>query len=255
MIWHNNMPIEAVYSSSSGGVTEDSENAWGSFVPYLRSVQEINETTAREWTRSITLTQLNTHLQSRNINIGSATGIRLDKNANGRVQEMTILGTAGNHTVRLEPIRSFFTPSLDSRNFTISGGSAAAAPPSQSIPAIAQRAYVRDSFGLISSINLSGVQAVSAAGLSAVGFGDVTIRSAFGIATITGSGTATTNQPVLPPLQFASTVVSTGYNIEFVGRGWGHGVGMSQHGAHGMAQMGMNFRQILMHYYTNVEVR
>jgi stage II sporulation protein D len=33
------------------------------------------------------------------------------------------------------------------------------------------------------------------------------------------------------------------------GRGWGHGIGMSQYGAQGLAQNGSSYRQILRHYY------
>src|SRR5688572_11780790 len=33
------------------------------------------------------------------------------------------------------------------------------------------------------------------------------------------------------------------------GRGWGHGVGMSQWGAHGFARRGMSYERILTHYY------
>ncbi|MGI8940768.1 MAG: SpoIID/LytB domain-containing protein [Actinomycetota bacterium] len=36
------------------------------------------------------------------------------------------------------------------------------------------------------------------------------------------------------------------------GRGWGHGVGMSQWGAHGMALDGAGYEEILKHYYTGV---
>ena len=36
--------------------------------------------------------------------------------------------------------------------------------------------------------------------------------------------------------------------------GYGHGVGMSQYGAHFMAQQGYNYVEILEHYYTGVEV-
>ena len=48
--------------------------------------------------------------------------------------------------------------------------------------------------------------------------------------------------------------------FEIVGRGFGHGVGMSQWGALGMARQGFDYRQILAHYYQNtslarVEVR
>jgi stage II sporulation protein D len=38
------------------------------------------------------------------------------------------------------------------------------------------------------------------------------------------------------------------------GAGWGHGIGMSQHGALGYAQTGWNYRQILGHYYTDTEI-
>ncbi len=37
-------------------------------------------------------------------------------------------------------------------------------------------------------------------------------------------------------------------------RGYGHGVGMSQSGANGMAQEGKNYREILKHYYTDIEI-
>jgi stage II sporulation protein D len=40
----------------------------------------------------------------------------------------------------------------------------------------------------------------------------------------------------------------------FTGRGWGHGVGLCQVGAYGMAQRGHTYREILYHYYTGVEL-
>lgn len=40
----------------------------------------------------------------------------------------------------------------------------------------------------------------------------------------------------------------------FQGSGWGHGVGMSQHGAKNMAARGMNHSQILAFYYPNTVV-
>jgi len=38
------------------------------------------------------------------------------------------------------------------------------------------------------------------------------------------------------------------------GRGWGHGVGMSQYGAYGMANAGRTYEEILAHYYTGTEL-
>lgn len=38
------------------------------------------------------------------------------------------------------------------------------------------------------------------------------------------------------------------------GGGWGHGVGMSQTGAVGMAERGRTYEEILKHYYRGIEL-
>ena len=40
----------------------------------------------------------------------------------------------------------------------------------------------------------------------------------------------------------------------FTGSGYGHGVGLSQSGARGMAEAGYGYKRIIMHYFTGVEV-
>jgi stage II sporulation protein D len=42
--------------------------------------------------------------------------------------------------------------------------------------------------------------------------------------------------------------------VRFLGRGWGHGVGLCQNGAYGLARSGQSFRQILETYYQGVEL-
>ena len=42
--------------------------------------------------------------------------------------------------------------------------------------------------------------------------------------------------------------------VRCLGRGWGHGVGLCQNGAFGLARAGMNFEQILRHYYTGIQI-
>ena len=49
------------------------------------------------------------------------------------------------------------------------------------------------------------------------------------------------------PAPTATTVASTTFLV--TGRGYGHGVGMSQYGAYGFAQNGATFEEILAHYY------
>lgn len=45
-----------------------------------------------------------------------------------------------------------------------------------------------------------------------------------------------------------------GDTIKFTTKGFGHGVGMSQYGAQGMAKNGYNYSQIIKHYYTGVDI-
>ena len=54
--------------------------------------------------------------------------------------------------------------------------------------------------------------------------------------------------PTTPP-STAPPTQTTGTHITFSGRGWGHGVGMSQYGARGRAAAGHNYTQILDFYY------
>jgi stage II sporulation protein D len=55
-----------------------------------------------------------------------------------------------------------------------------------------------------------------------------------------------------------STAFSTedrGRSIKFSGRGWGHGVGLCQYGAQGMAEKGYKWPEILEHYYPETEIK
>jgi stage II sporulation protein D len=51
---------------------------------------------------------------------------------------------------------------------------------------------------------------------------------------------------VIETLRGADGAIET---IVFAGKGWGHGVGLCQVGAYGMALRGASYREILAHYY------
>lgn len=57
---------------------------------------------------------------------------------------------------------------------------------------------------------------------------------------------------VLRSTRFAVRVENQ--TVVFEGSGWGHGVGLSQWGARGMAMAGADFARILRHYYRDVEL-
>ena len=49
--------------------------------------------------------------------------------------------------------------------------------------------------------------------------------------------------------------VLVGSNVEIKTKGYGHGVGMSQYGAHGMAKNGYGYEDILKHYYVGTTLK
>ena len=50
-------------------------------------------------------------------------------------------------------------------------------------------------------------------------------------------------------------IVQDGDNVIIYTKGFGHGVGMSQYGAYGMAKEGYNYREILDHYYKGTNLK
>ena len=65
------------------------------------------------------------------------------------------------------------------------------------------------------------------------------------------------------PLAAAAVLVAEGpalpagatSTFTFYGGGWGHGIGMSQYGAYGMASNGASYTGILAQYYTGTAVQ
>lgn len=64
---------------------------------------------------------------------------------------------------------------------------------------------------------------------------------------------------ILPSDRFTLDIErdAAGYvsGVTFKGRGYGHGVGMCQCGAIGLARIGWTYSSILSHYYTNIELK
>lgn len=60
--------------------------------------------------------------------------------------------------------------------------------------------------------------------------------------------------PLLPALQ-PDSLQLTQPTLLAIGRGFGHGVGMSQWGAYGLARRGEDYQRILLHYYRGSQLR
>lgn len=237
MAFYNGNVILATYFSSSGGFTEYSENVWIEALPYLRSVASPHEIGALEWERTFTLSEIS--LLANSLNIGNVTSISISHTPNGRVESLILNGANGTYYIERESIRTFFAPSpggsLPSRNFVMVGG--------QNATHMRSGAYLRN-IATISQNNLYQSSIYNFYAIYAYG-------SIIAVDNPTLIGYYKYNLSY-QPIQIKE---STSYNIVFSGRGWGHGVGMSQFGANSLAQLGYNHIAILQHYYTGVEIR
>jgi len=227
----SDIPAFTPFFSSSGGATDNSENVWGSALSHLRGVVDIYEQNPRIWSRTYTWAQLTAAVraQAPNANIGTVTGVTIVQEHLGRVQELTFIGTNGQWTATRQQILTVFRHidrSLYSRNFyLVGGGTGAGLTVYVTCGHITRSAPVTDLYVIDHTGNTRRITTASV-------FDGVTTRHLNQTTTVTG-----------------------GTGITINGRGWGHGVGMSQSGANSMAQAGHDFRAILQHYYTGVTIR
>ena len=129
IITYNGTPIDALYSSSNGGYSEDSEYAFVSVVPYLRANPDPFDNAAGNpnfrWTRSYTGTELGAWVAaSRGVNIGAVTAYEVSGNVSrvGRVDRATIklTGTSGTTTVTGTQLRNLINQNAPSNRQLLS---------------------------------------------------------------------------------------------------------------------------------------
>lgn len=108
VLTYGGQPIEALFHTDSGGMTESSEDVWGSHVPYLRAVRDTPLGTM-PWTKTMSTADLEKKLAAKGHNIGRLRAVELsplavgraakDRTASGRVRAMTAVGTKGRATL------------------------------------------------------------------------------------------------------------------------------------------------------------
>lgn len=108
VLTYGGKPIEALFHTDSGGMTENSEDVWGSHVPYLRAAKDTPAKTM-PWTKTISRADLERKLAAKGHDIGKVRSIALsplaigraakDRTASGRVKTMTVKGTKGTATL------------------------------------------------------------------------------------------------------------------------------------------------------------
>ncbi|WP_443867247.1 SpoIID/LytB domain-containing protein [Megasphaera sp.] len=120
IITYQGRPIDAFFCSTAGGWTENSENVWGSHIPYLRGVSDASdEMPGYRWVVTTTPEQMAAKLSAAGKGVGRIQAIELsplakrpmttaDRGVSGRVQSMVVKGSKGSVTVKGAAFQSIF---------------------------------------------------------------------------------------------------------------------------------------------------
>ncbi len=208
---------EVFYFSSSGGRTEDAKNVWGNDIPYLKSVEDKYESGKSynyNWETTLTASKIKEIMLGRGYDLGDITGVNITKTSDaGRVIELVISGTKGQRVYKLDGCRTVF--GFNSQWYTIVSDAV--------VP-------IKKADNTVEQTQLATKKVMTASGLK-----DMAVKNG-AITVIGGEGVK-------------NTVSAATQSYKFVGKGWGHAVGMSQNGAMGMAKAGFKYDEILTHYF------
>ncbi len=231
LLFYEDELVQAVYSSSMGSSTESVENVWGTPFPYLVSVENPYEDTENiyngKWTKKLTKARATEIMNNRGYNIGTVTDIRiLEYTPAGRVLKLSVIGTNGQKTFERESCRTIFSEATYSQKYSVSAGGLTTYP-------------------TVQIYNGTNTVSKSASDVTVLTGKNKTEAVNENPVVLGNSGKKTFNSETTPgePDTFV-----------FSGEGWGHGVGMSQYGAKGMAEAGFDYEEILTHYYTGTHL-
>lgn len=209
------------FHADSGGWTEDIQNVWGETIAYLKSVPSRSalDSPYREWRLEFKAEDFREILRKNGLKVGKIYQILpLKITPAGRITLLKVCHSEGELKISGSKLRSILgTSKLRSTLFKVnlSGG--------------------RDE-EIISSLFSKGVMLSSKEGGKEVTLNGIVLLSAE--EKVKGEDKVS-----------ALTIVKIPATIKFSGKGWGHGVGMSQWGAKGLAEQGYTYQQILEHYY------
>lgn len=265
---HEGEPIIAYYSASAGGCTTDPVDSKGYELPYLRSVISPDEESHR-WTIEVPSSELARVCKNAGHNIGVPKTIRiLDYAPSGNVRTVEVKGSKGTAVIRATELRRLLGYGrMKSTRFGF--GDESMIPPITVAPGdgaggkmvreVLSKVLLKLGSGYYPVLSGDGIVdtkiglavVIGAAGKSYLGSESYAVGYEFTSAEYPAQPepfeTVTDSHECLEPF-------AVGNGVTFVGTGYGHGMGMSQHGAKALAESGWDFRKILQHYYYHIDL-
>ncbi|MDR1133917.1 MAG: SpoIID/LytB domain-containing protein [Synergistaceae bacterium] len=268
LTWDGSL-ADVYYHSDSGGATADVADVWGGVRPYLRVQPEIVQYASPNsaWETTLTEAQVTSILSKMQRNIGRVLSIDVATvDQAGRAVTLKVTGERGTVNVKAHDFRmAAGSRVIKSTHFQTSrGGKAPAsapvptqAPAPQTTPPAPARTAKGDP--LVTMIKAGMFTAKEL--IDMLSYPEK--RGEYlkiGYERMNESAPESEAPPTIPEPPAAKPQLpapvaqaQTGVFV-FAGRGWGHGVGLSQWGAKAMADNGMKYGEILGHYFPGTKI-
>lgn len=224
-VLYNGQVANTYYHSHSGGWTDDCINIWGTNVPYLKAVEDKWLTRVNNYSFSTTNDQLTMIL----------------KNKGNKLSDDVVDFYVGRYSPYGNVMTMCFTLA-DGSTLTFSGDKARTA-----INSTANGVYIGSHrYTIVTRIGIY-INDLLRQGKTDSFYA------------VSGDGTtgALSAQPKNVQVMTANglqTLDSQNVGYDVAGSGYGHNLGMSQWGAHGMATAGFTYDQIITYYFTGVTI-
>ena len=225
ILTYNDQPAHTFYHAIAGGSTESASNVWGSSpekYPYLVAVNTPQEKYSSYkngmWSSSVTISELSDYILSKESYASKISSPIVDIDIletapSGYVLKVLLTSKDGSeYTVTTaDRIRIMLSKFVKSANFIIARG----------IPIIK----------------------------SGSTFGTITPDSSYPVLTANGEDSINYSDSLYAITETGTLPVETDDSLQIIGKGYGHGVGLSQYGTKDMAELGYTFDRILATYY------
>lgn len=260
------------YSSSVGDSTVDSRYIWGQQdCPWLRSVwtpwEDYKNHSMAFWTKEVSPEELQAYLYDKGYKALTSpiASVTVDETAgenSNYAYQVTVTDEAGNSVVikRTDKVKSAFAAYTYSANFSVGKGSAVYTAYSKLITPDQLQSAEDGSFAVMTSLGklfssfTNGVEVMTANGVkSFVPTSSVSVMTAESYKNGTAAKMSLEKYPT-DHLTTETVYAEDENNFIFVGKGWGHGVGLSQWGLHDLADLGLAYDAMLRAYCGDISL-
>ena len=234
---HKNKLINALFHSSSAGMTENSQDVWENQFPYLSSVKDFDKNNPKlRWEKRFS----NAELQKLFPRIGGIKQIEiLSITTSGRVKNVKIQGEYGSVQISGLDIRKKMNLKSTLVRFKL----------------IKENDNPKTTTTILEDKPITYI-VKAGDNLSNIAYRyNVSLYELATFNSIKDPTLININQILLIPRNQVKNVSSTNMTLVVSGYGSGHGVGMSQWGAKYMASKGAKAEEILKHFYKGVKIK